>query len=58
MTSSLGANMVFIHEDVNATGIEAPWGQGFFFTALSPGPRTVLGPEQAISQHLMNEHPL
>lgn len=54
--SSLGANMVFIHEDINATGIEAPW--GFFFTALSPGPRTVLGPEQAISQHLMNEHPL
>lgn len=50
--------MVFIHEDVNVTRIEAPWGQGFFFIALSPGPRAVLGSECALAQHLLNGHPL
>lgn len=37
--------MVFTHEDVNATGIEAPRGHAFFFAALPPGPRTELGSE-------------
>lgn len=37
--------MVFIHDDVNAPRIEGPWGKGFFFAALSRGPRTVLGSE-------------
>lgn len=37
--------MAFIHGDVNAPRIEGLWGKGFFFAALSLGPRIVLGSE-------------